>query len=355
MSGMYALAGNEHTLEEIRDQWQSRNIKVTKGGATPNIIQLLSAFQDVWGAYVAAPVLEKAQDPRFTRWVDEETNGGITVDRKNGYACLDSGGTDSGYMEACVWRRNNGHRLFAIVLGQPVDPEIAFVCFYDYDPQTATLYPEAGPDQEFQPLDKGNQIGYSLPQKGKDFIINEYEVNLESNIHHVFTWDGNRHHFSHISIDNPPIGYRWFSTKETQYLVEMTKIAFLTLPGQTDHLYLLSDDEEEGMVVVAPYKSGIELIGINDPITQHKLSIYPNAVVTQAEINDYTSYAFINDGAVWHLITEYPTLGQNGQPKITVDGWEDLSEAAAREKIKSLGQPIQIRPEWRKVKLGQQP
>ena len=38
-------------------------------------------------------------------------------------------------MQACVWQRSNGHRLFAVVIGQPVNPEIEFICFYDYDPQ----------------------------------------------------------------------------------------------------------------------------------------------------------------------------------------------------------------------------
>ena len=234
MTSICALATEYHSLEEIRDQWTSHNIQVPKGGNDPGIVQLLKAFQDTWHAYTISPVLEKAKNPNFTFEADEEYGGGITVDRKNGYVNLDSGASDGGYMEACVWRRDNGHRLFAIVLGQPVDPEIEFVCFYDYDPKTFTLYPEAGPEQEFHPLSQDNHIGYNLPQKGKDFIISEYDINLQSNINHVFAWDGNKHHFSHISIDNLEYGFRWFNPKETDYLVNMTKIAFITLPGQED-------------------------------------------------------------------------------------------------------------------------
>ena len=53
------------------------------------------------------------------------------------------------------------------------------------------------------------------------------------------------------------------------------------------------------------------------------------------------------------MITEYPTVvNSDGEPKITVQGWEDMDEEAARKKIHSLGQPIQIKPEWRKVKLS---
>ena len=53
------------------------------------------------------------------------------------------------------------------------------------------------------------------------------------------------------------------------------------------------------------------------------------------------------------MITEYSTVvNSDGEPKITVQGWEDMDEEAARKKIHSLGQPNQIKPEWRKVKLS---
>ena len=53
------------------------------------------------------------------------------------------------------------------------------------------------------------------------------------------------------------------------------------------------------------------------------------------------------------MITEYPTVvSQNGAPKITVEGWEDIDEEAARKKINSLGQPIQLKPEWREVRIS---
>jgi len=147
---------------------------------------------------------------------------------------------------------------------------------------------------------------------------------------------------------------RWFNPKETDYLVEMTKIAVITLPGQADHFYLLSDDEEEGMMVLALYKGDLELIGINNPISAHQLIFYPDVVVTKSDVMfQYTSYAFLKDSYVWQMITEYPTVvSQNGAPKITVEGWEDIDEEAARKKINSLGQPIQLKPEWREVRIS---
>ena len=107
------------------------------------------------------------------------------------------------------------------------------------------------------------------------------------------------------------------------------------------------------MLAIAPYKGDIELIGINNPISYHKLSFYPNVVVTEAEIYEYTSYAFLKDGYVLQMITEYPAkVDADGRSRITVEGWEDMDEDTAREKIKSLGQPVQIKPAWRTVRLN---
>lgn len=44
-------ADNYYGLEEIRDQWKSRNIKVPNGGQSPDIVKLLTAFQNVWGTH----------------------------------------------------------------------------------------------------------------------------------------------------------------------------------------------------------------------------------------------------------------------------------------------------------------
>ena len=185
-TSIYAMAADYHSLEEIRDQWTSRNIKVPKGGNNPGIVQLVKAFQDTWHAYTVSPVLEKAKNPNFTYEADEENGGGITVDRKNGYVSLDNGASDSGY-----------------------------------------------------------------------------------------------------------------------------------------------------------------------PISHHQLSFYPNVVVTKTDVYQYTCYAFLKDGYVLQMINEYPTLvSADGRPKITVEGWEELNEEAAREMIKSLGQPIVINPQWRKVRLN---
>jgi len=176
--------------------WAARPIKVKGGGKTPDIVTLTKAFNQVWNVGVVRGVLQQAANPKFTHAEDPEYGSETIVDRKNGYLCEDSGGTDSDYMEACVWRRNNGHRLFAICMGGPTDPEIEVVCFYDYDPATETMTPEASPADTFKPTQEF--YNYSLPHKGKDFIITEYLLSEEdTSLQHVYTWDGQKLVYSH--------------------------------------------------------------------------------------------------------------------------------------------------------------
>ncbi len=171
--------------------WAARPVKVKGGGAAPGIVKLVQAFNKVWNVEVVEEVLRLAADPKFTRQVDEEYDSETIVDRKNGYMCVDSGGTDGDYMEACVWRRDNGHRLFAIRMGGPTDPEIEVICFYDYDPATETLTPEASPVDTFTPVSEF--YNYQLPHQGKDFIINEYLLDEEDvTLQHIYTWDGQK-------------------------------------------------------------------------------------------------------------------------------------------------------------------
>ena len=176
--------------------WAARPIKVRGGGKTPDIVKLTKAFNSVWKVYVVDEVLDLAKNPNFTREFDPDYNSETIVDRRNGYICVDSGGTDSEYMESCVWRRSNGHRLFAIKLGDPTDPEIELVCFYDYDPATETMTPEKSPADTFKPTSEF--YSYNLPRVGKDFTIVEYMLSDDDmDIEHVYTFDGMKHVYSH--------------------------------------------------------------------------------------------------------------------------------------------------------------
>ena len=180
------------SMVKVGKKWAQQSIKVRGGGQKPDIVTLTKAFNSVWKVDVVSEVLQLAKNPAFTRKTDAEYDLEIIVDRPNGYICVDNGGTDGEYMESCVWRRTNGHRLFAIVLGDPTDPEIELVCFYDYNPATETLTPEQSPADTFQP--KSEFYSYALPRIGKDFAIVEYMLSDDDfDIKHVYSFDGMKH------------------------------------------------------------------------------------------------------------------------------------------------------------------
>ena len=122
--------------------------------------------------------------------LDEETSLVVTVDANNGFAEVNDGGTDGEYMSLCYWKRNNGHRLFAVCMGKPTDPFFDFACFYDYDPAKKTLTPEPEILKGYRWCDRKEftQIFCKLPRKGKNVVVEEW--GNDGPLSHTFTWDG---------------------------------------------------------------------------------------------------------------------------------------------------------------------
>jgi hypothetical protein len=175
--------------------WAKKTIKVPNGGQAPDIVTLTKAFNSVWPTYVVSGILKKAKNPKFTEVKDNECGGGTVVDRRNGYLCADAGACDGDNMNACVWKRDNGHRLFAIHVSSSCDPDFAVICFYDYDPATQTLTPESSPVDTYQPKE-GRDYWFSLPRHGKDFIITEMIHKDQVNVSSIYKFDGNKHVYS---------------------------------------------------------------------------------------------------------------------------------------------------------------
>ena len=135
--------------------WANKTIKVPNGGQAPGVVTLTKAFNSVWPTHVVDGILKAAANPNFKEVKDEEYGGGTIVDRPNGYLCEDAGGSDGENMEACVWKRDNGHRLFAIQV-----------------------------------------YWFTLPRHGKDFIITEMIHNDQVNLSSIYKFDGKKHVYS---------------------------------------------------------------------------------------------------------------------------------------------------------------
>ena len=66
------------TLEQIRDHWQSKSIEV-EDASPANILELVSAFQQVWPTYSGRELM------KFAVSDEEYDNTDKVVDLKNGY------------------------------------------------------------------------------------------------------------------------------------------------------------------------------------------------------------------------------------------------------------------------------
>lgn len=174
-------------LEDIDKGWPTKTISNVANGS---IGVLLESFDKTWPTWMGKTIRNTMEKGLSKEVLDEETELTVIVDATNGYASLGDAGTDDSYMNACVWNRDNGHKLLAVCLGKPTDPCIEIVCFYDYNPQKKTLTPEPDILKGYRWNDKGEfpQIYCRLPRKGKDITIDDWCGN--SPVRHTFTWNG---------------------------------------------------------------------------------------------------------------------------------------------------------------------
>lgn len=254
---------------EVNNQWRAKTISVKNGGQTPHVIALLHAFHEALPTWVVSQVLKQADTPApGTRvsgtasiWDDGEDDYRILIDRRNGYVDLASQ-TDIDQMSACVWRKNNGHRIFAVSLYEQHDPITKLLCWYDYDPATETMKPEKSPLDDFKPSCNGyDAISWTLPMKGTDFEIHEYYNVLPNPITHVYKWDREQFKADVAKINM----FEYFpSVGSTHYAMlrpgDWTHYALVDLTGEGNPVFMLGrlkDGKVMERVMMAQFKGDI--------------------------------------------------------------------------------------------------
>ena len=173
------------SLETIQEKWST---KVITDVPTAGLGIMLECFDRAWPTAAGGDVCQVLQMGVAKKVLDDNDGYTVEVDAKNGYLESYTEGSDRQTMSACVWRRTNGHRLFAVVISQPVDPEMEVVCFYDYDPQKHTLTPEPDILDNIRPLFPTAYMNFVLPKTGKDLIVNEYSS--EYTYKRIYKWNG---------------------------------------------------------------------------------------------------------------------------------------------------------------------
>ena len=240
----------QNTLDnsEVNSQWRTKKISVKDGGQTPDVVTLLRAFHQALPTWAVSQVLKQADHPaKGTRqsgtaaiWDgEEEDDYRILIDRRNGYADLASQ-TDIDQTAASVWRKDNGHRIFALSLFQQHGNPQNVLCWYDYDPQTQTMTPEKSPLDDFKPSAKGAFVAYELPMTGTDFNIIEYYPSLPA-ITHVYKW--NRKQFLYNGVQMPDFEYKLAPDSKSTTRISESGYAF-------SH-YCLIDPTDSGSPMMA--------------------------------------------------------------------------------------------------------
>lgn len=200
LTALAAFAQQKSSIDDIRSGWAKKTITGVKDG---NILTLVTAFNNVWRTMPATYLLKHPVSNG-----DGDDSYDIVVDKPNGYVSAYELGDDGESFEACVWRRDNGHKLFAYVFQRMYGLSVhQIILFYDYDPAKKTLTPEPNELTRFQSSydhpngPSGLVVTYHLPQQGKSVKVQEYLMNWYLSIEHVYEWDGMKPRFSRVNIE----------------------------------------------------------------------------------------------------------------------------------------------------------
>lgn len=182
---------------DINRTWMKLPITGVRNG---NILTLLEAFNKTWRTVPATELL--AQPVTNT---DAPGGYAIVVDRPNGYVSINELGDDGEALSACVWKRSNGHKLFAVAYTRyhGVFPQ-TYVYMYDYNQKNGKMTPEQSALSLFKPSFDGaygvDAVTVQLPQHGKDVVVTEFIMGWGMAINHTYSWDGMRPKLSRTEL-----------------------------------------------------------------------------------------------------------------------------------------------------------
>ena len=343
--GLYAQKNK--SLDQIRDDWQSKNIKVDNTSPI-DIMQLVSAFNQTWPTYSGGELIKFAMSNLPYDNTDK------VVDLKNCFVAYSEDDPDSESdegLQACVWNRKNGHKLLAVTLYRMTPSELVLLCFYDYDPATRTLVPEKSLDNLFSPSFPGYRFRAWLPQKGKNLVINEYYGSIT--IQHTYGWDGMKPSKGQVTIDQLNGCQAQFNEDYFgAYGPKFAQYAMMDIDRDGEPELLLQSDDESSRAVYSIYLTTQLLAGQNG---SRFLSFYKNAVCHSGSCGALcmSSVYIVLDGSSpkSYLIEESEWNEQEegyGESVYTLDG-KEISKEKGREMVRQLGEPFEPELKWTKL------
>ena len=341
-------AQNYVTVEQISDGWDKKTISGVKDGS---ILSLTNAFNKVWPTQPTTTLLKNPVSN------DGDGDCNIIVDSPNGYVAAFDLGDDGESFSACVWKRNNGHRLFAYVFQRMHGLSISqIILFYDYDPAKATLTPEHNEltnfassfDTDYHPLT------YQLPQKGKDVVVNEYFMNWYCSIEHNYKWDGMNLKFSDVKIDKIDQMRRLYLDDFDEFEdSEFTKFMLYDFDEDNNPELWLSSQNNDYQAIYSIVQGEIQMLSAT--YFKTNFSFYENGICTSGSCGTgcfYTRCVMLNESKAFRTCEEFQSYNYETdgmEYSYTIDG-QEVSKEDGEKMFKSLGKSIEITPKFRPLK-----
>ena len=343
-----ALAQKYLNVNQLENKWTSCSMKVEGGGAKPGIVQLFKAFHQV------LPTASGTELMKVVRQSKSGEGDSWVVDTQNGYLSYGEDDPDSELFErfsACVWRRSNGHSLLGVTVLLTAPQYKSVLCFFDYNPQTQMLTAEKSLKNLFQPLFSKPHHWFELPQHGKSLVVGEHFGWL--NIKHTYSWDGMKPANPKTEIEH----IDWLKNMYKEDFVTydrdvLTQYSLIDVDddGQPE-LWLRSDDGENQAVFAVAVTC--QLLGGSDD--RRSLTFYKNAVCHSGSCGALcmsSVYALVNESSRKSRLYETEEWDNDndsyGAPTYRNDDGE-LSASEGEKIIKSLGEEIEFKPQWRKL------
>ena len=331
------------SLDQVKSRWQTLNIKVN--GSQTNIMQLVQAFQKTFPTYSGGELI------KFSRSQKPYDNNDKVVDLKNGYALYSEDNPDSEnneILQACVWKRSNGHSLFAVSLHR-FTPELEVLCFYDYNPKTRTLTPEKNLAKLFTPSFPGYRYRVYLPQNGKNLTVNEYFGALV--IEHAYSWDGMKPAHPQTTIEHFENLQATFANHV--FFADEHPLSRYTLVD-IDHdgfpELWLSSDEGDYQAVFAVKQTCDYIAGQDD---RRILTFYNGAVCHSGHCGTgcmSSVYTKLDNSCRSVVLTDMEIYDQQTEdfgPNVYTFQGKEVSKTEGEKFISSLGKEVQLNPQWK--------
>ena len=354
----------------LQENIKDKPINVPNGGNTPDIVVLLTAFNAAYPTYDVSYLINLAKDPKFTRSEENEYGGYDVIDRKNGYVGTDiTSGADGSYMDAAVWRRNDGHRLLILHFGQPTDPEIDYVICYDYDPAKQQMTLDKTEAEALKPLWPTNKQFFHLPQQGKDIEVREWSRTWWWDLNVTYTWNGQQHEYGYtdrecfdefMKCDN--LKSNWVLMWENFENPQLAEFALVDLDDDDNPELILceaTDIENHTFQNLYTFVDGdIEDLGSTD--RSHEFKLMKNGCILMGNADVGMGLAIGSHAAEFTVIKNSrfqhhtisvmrPDKGQTDYDEEMTDGENDITE----EEFERLNSPLDERNYelvWRKIK-----